>query len=125
MSRFIPPAPIRTSATDSAIFFEHLVILGRHPGVGGVSYLGYPLRLSPSEYRILLCLVDALSNGDRGVGTERLLTALDSEEASETSIDATQVAVYIRRINQKAAGIGGRKLIVRDRHLGYRLNPYM
>ncbi len=69
-----------------------------------VSYLGYPLCLSPSETRILL-------------------SALDGEAVPAAVPTDNTAAVLVGRINRKAAAIGGRKLLISARGQGYRVNP--
>ncbi len=118
------PAALATCMTVS-----HLQWLGDDPATAEVIYLGYPLLLSASERRILFCFLHALDEGEPCVSSEVLAAALPASDRASTE-DATadraaQVHVYLRRINQKAEDIGGRKLILRDRHRGYRLNLNM
>ena len=77
-------------------------------------YMGFPLLLSPIEYRILHCI---FYHSPRPTGTE-LLKALISQDGAT---NADSLAVLIHRINQKAAKIDPRPLIVNEYGKGYRL----
>lgn len=76
--------------------------------------LGYPLLLSPAEFRLLSSVI----NSDLNARTSATLSAL-------TKIPASQIAVLVTRINRKAIVISGRKLILGKSHHGYQLNPYL
>ncbi len=111
----VPVAP----TPDACLIADQLCVWGRGTEECRIQYLGYPLLLSPTERHILLCLLSAMEDGRIGADAAALLPG-----AAETGSSA-EVSVYIRRINRKARDIGGRDLIVRDRHRGYRLNPRM
>ena len=77
-------------------------------------YMGLSLPLSPSEFRILHCI---FYHSPKPTSTELLVALLANEAAkSEDSL-----AVLIHRINQKAAKIDPRPLIVNEYGKGYRL----
>lgn len=77
-------------------------------------YMGLMLPLSPAEFRILHCI---FYHSPRPTSTELLIALLANEGAK--SEDA--LAVLIHRINQKAAEIDPRPLIVNEYGKGYRL----
>lgn len=77
-------------------------------------YMGLSLALSPAEFRILHCI---FYHSPKPTSTELLVALLANEAAkSEDSL-----AVLIHRINQKAAKIDPRPLIVNEYGKGYRL----
>ena len=91
-----------------------------------VLYLGYPLRLSSQERRIVTALADAgRDTGDGFVTTERLQYLSTDPTQATLPCSSGQIAVLVHRINQKAMVIGDRRLIISHRGRGYRLNPYM
>lgn len=77
-------------------------------------YMGLSLPLSPAEFRILHCI---FYHSPRPTSTELLIALLANEGAK--SEDA--LGVLIHRINQKAAEIDPRPLIVNEYGKGYRL----
>ncbi len=79
-----------------------------------VDYMGFSMTLSPLEYRILHCI---FYHSPRSTSTE-LLKALISQDGTTT---ADSLAVLIHRINQKAAKIDPRPLIINEYGKGYRL----
>lgn len=79
-----------------------------------VHYMGLQMTLSPAEFRILHCI---FYRSPRPTGTEQLL-ALSAGEGAKNE-DA--LAVLIHRINQKAAKIDTRPLIINEYGKGYRL----
>lgn len=79
-----------------------------------VDYTGASFMLSPSEYRILHCI---FYHSPRPTSTALLLSLLASEGAKTESA----LAVLIHRINQKAAEVDPRPLIVNEYGKGYRL----
>ncbi len=100
-------------------------------------YMGYPMMLSPIETQIVQVLLtytrtaSELSSGSLSpyLPVSTLITLCgkhhaDSEKAADL-MTAGQLAVHVRRINQKALDTGGRRLILSHKHDGYRLNPYM
>ncbi len=122
------PAP---SALPAVLrIYGHLSVYGQAPDTCQVRYVGYPLLLSPCETQILLRLLDAPER-DRGCvevcELEACLSGYDAVPDGESEDDnrPSEARTFIRRINRKAREIGGRDLIVRDRHRGYRLNPHM
>ncbi len=118
--------PHRDTAPDNEAIYTsigHLQVVGNHPDTARVIYLGYPLQLSPEECRLLLGILSALGEGRDGVDSETLYRTLSDDRSDPSTV--SKVSVYLGRINDKAADISGRKLILHDRHRGYRLNPYM
>ena len=77
-------------------------------------YMGLSLPLSPAEFRILHCI---FYHSPKPTGTELLVALLGSEGAKTEAA----LAVLIHRINQKAAKIDPRPLIVNEYGKGYRL----
>lgn len=77
-------------------------------------YMGLSLPLSPAEFRILHCI---FYHSPRPTNTE-LLVALSAKEGAKNE---AALAVLIHRINQKAAQIDPRPLIVNEYGKGYRL----
>ncbi|MBQ8207787.1 MAG: winged helix-turn-helix transcriptional regulator [Clostridia bacterium] len=82
-------------------------------------YLGYPLELSPAEYRILLYLCGC---GDKTVSVDNILGSCFAESYRMVE---TNIRSHISDINRKAKALGGRRLILSVRGEGYRLNRYM
>ena len=79
-----------------------------------VDYMGLSMTLSPSEYRVLHCI---FYHSPRPTSTALLTSLLANEGAKNESA----LAVLIHRINQKAAEIDPRPLIVNEYGKGYRL----
>jgi DNA-binding response OmpR family regulator len=77
-------------------------------------YMGLSLPLSPAEFRILHCI---FYHSPKPTGTELLVALLGSEGAKTEAA----LAVLIHRINQKAAKIDPRPLIVNEYGKGYRI----
>ena len=78
------------------------------------TYLGYPLRLSDYEYRVLLCL---FRHAPRFVTTDELLsTAFPSARTPQNTLSIT-----VKRINDAAKAISGLKLVQSVYGKGYRL----
>lgn len=77
-------------------------------------YMGLLLPLSPSEFRILHCI---FYHSPKPTSTELLVALL----ANEVAKNEASLAVLIHRINQKAAKIDPRPLIVNEYGKGYRL----
>ncbi len=77
-------------------------------------YMGLSFPLSPAEFRILHCI---FYHSPRPTSTE-LLVALSANEGAKNE---ASLAVLIHRINQKAAQIDPRPLIVNEYGKGYRL----
>lgn len=77
-------------------------------------YMGLSLPLSPAEFRILHCI---FYHSPRPTSTE-LLVALSALDGAKSE---SALAVLIHRINQKAAKIDPRPLIVNEYGKGYRL----
>lgn len=79
-----------------------------------VDYMGTSFTLSVSEHRILHCI---FYHSPRPTSTSLLVSLLANEGAKNESA----LAVLIHRINQKAAEIDPRPLIVNEYGKGYRL----
>ena len=77
-------------------------------------YMGLSLPLSPAEFRILHCI---FYHSPKPTSTE-LLVALSAFDGAKNE---TALAVLIHRINQKAAEIDPRPLIVNEYGKGYRI----
>lgn len=75
--------------------------------------LGYELKLSPTEQRLLRAIAKA-----EGTSHEELLKLLAS------GVKRGNVSVHISSINKKASKISGRKLVILD-NSGYKINPFM
>lgn len=75
--------------------------------------LGYELKLSPSEDKLLRAIAEG------GKSDIDSLTPLLSEGVSRGNI-----AVHINNINKKASKISGRKLVI-HKSSRYIINPYM
>ena len=78
-----------------------------------VRLLGLPLKLTPSEKRLLVAIAEHGS-----ISIEELMTLLN------TGVSRGNVAVHINSINRKAEHIGNRKLIL-FRANAYEINPLM
>ena len=77
-------------------------------------YMGLPLSLSPAEFRILHCI---FYRSPRPTDSEHLVALCADEGASSEE----SLAVLIHRINQKAAEIDPRPLVVNEYGKGYRI----
>ena len=88
----------------------HLVIA---PDGKDILYLGYPMHLTPTEFRILSYLMQR--EGGTSDADAILAHCYQSKQP-----DASNVSVRISLINQKASLIGGRKLILFVRGRGYK-----
>lgn len=138
MSEYSPPV--------SAVLYNWLTLRTEADGTERWTYLGYPLRLSPDESRLLRVLLEqnpAASDPRGYFSVDTVLTALrhmvhplTDEERLDIFFDPEyrlphvpyspeQVAILAGRVNRKAAAIGGRKLILGKSHHGYKVNPYM
>ena len=82
-----------------------------------VIYLGYPLKLTRRELKVLNLIADS----EGGISSQELLAALSTKK----SIGIGNVAVQVFNINQKAKKIGGRSIIVERRTEGYMLAEYL
>lgn len=78
----------------------------------GALLLGFPLKLSPTEHRLLLTIAE------RDASVEQLASLLCE------GVSRQNVAVHINSINRKAEAIGGRKLVIYTDGC-YSLNPSM
>ena len=78
-----------------------------------VFLLGYPLRLSKTEHKLL----DIIARGGR-CGVD------DLAELLPQGVSKGNVAVHINAINKKARAISGRKLIIYEDQ-SYKINPFM
>lgn len=88
--------------------------LRMEPETGRAYYMGFPLSLSPTEFRILHCI---FYRSPRPTGTELLLALCGTEGPS----DVNSLGVLIHRINKRAAEIDARPLVVNEYARGYRL----
>lgn len=79
----------------------------------GIFLLGYPLKLSATEAKLLY----EIAKGGKSSADDLLL--LLSEGVSRGN-----VAVHVNSINRKAHKISGRKLIIHQDG-EYKINPYM
>ncbi len=77
-------------------------------------YLGYRLPLGKPEHAVLSVLTAVPG---RGFDTYALCAA--------SGVSAGNLSLAVRRINEKAARIGGRKLILSGRAGGYRLSEFL
>lgn len=118
MKKTTPPA-----TPEWFLLYEHIKLTVYTDGRETVSYLGYPLLLSPAERCILRTLLANIATEGGFCTTDALRTAV--AEQNGTACSSAQVAVLIGRINRKAHGIGGRKLVEGVSHHGYRLCPYV
>ena len=131
-----------------------LCVIQNSDGKEKLIYVGYPLRLSPDETRLLRVLLardpsQADSQGYTPVDT--VLQAMRKSVADDMTVEHSaaehsaaepscffedfterrekyspqQIAILASRINRKAMAIGGRKLVLGRSHHGYRINPYM
>jgi len=75
--------------------------------------LGFPLKLTPTERRILLSIAE-----NDSVSADELIPLL------KTNVSRTNISVHICEINRKAYSISGRKLVLFEAG-SYKLNPYM
>ena len=80
----------------------------------GAEYMGLPLPLSPAELRVLHCI---FYRSPSYTSTEQLVALCANQGASSED----SLAVLVHRINQKAAKIDPRPLIVNEYGKGYRL----
>ena len=78
------------------------------------AYMGLPLSLSPAEFRILHCI---FYRSPKPTNSEHLVALC----ANDGAANEESLAVLIHRINQKAAKIDPRPLIVNEYGKGYRL----
>ncbi len=105
--------------------YDRLRVVQTDGEAATVIYLGYPLRLSPGETRLLLCLLRET------LLIRRVSPELDTVEVATTTLQAAvdcspeQIKVQVSRINRKAEAIGGRRLILGRSHRGYAFHPYM
>ena len=135
------------SPADTIELFDWLTRRIGRDGRETLTYLGYPLRLSPDEARLLHVLqkadpseadaqgylpVDTVLAGmraavERPLGEEeRLAIFFDGSYVPPAlPYSPAQIANIAQRVNRKAAAIGGRRLILGKSHHGYKINPYM
>ncbi len=106
MANYRHPTP-KTEPPAVCTVLDELCIAGTDPANCTVTYMGYPLLLSPAETRLLLALL-ARSQGEP-----------DSDPSNPS------VRMCVKRINDKTREIGGRDLVVRGRGGAYRVNPQM
>lgn len=137
------------SSDISSLRCDHLTIAKRETGTESLLFLGYPLRLSPDEtrlLRVLLTVDPSLTDSAGYASVDTVLMAMRQTFADEHPLTDTerlaiffdpnysiprvpyspeQIAILAGRVNRKAIAIGGRKLILGKSHHGYRINPYM
>ena len=88
--------------------------LQKAPGGNDFIYLGYPMHLTPTEFRILDYIAERRGGA---VDAETLL-----EHCYQGKIpDVSNVSVRISAINQKARTIGGRRLLYLVNGRGYKI----
>lgn len=129
---------------------RRLWVVQPEKGDEALMYLGYPLRLSPDEARLLRILLEADPAQADAQGYTAVDTVLGAMRSSIAHGDPNpfpdsfpepspgprdprprlpyskeQIAILASRVNRKAMAIGGRKLILGKSHHGYRVNPYM
>ena len=128
---------------------HRLCVIQSSDGKEKLLYVGYPLRLSPDETRLLRVLLASDSSQADSQGytpVDTVLQAMRNSVADDRAVDDSaagsswffedfterrekyspeQIAILASRINRKAMAIGGRKLVLGKSHHGYRINPYM
>lgn len=82
---------------------------------GRLYLLGYPLDLTPRER----CILDVV------IRRYPQTVAVDAICAECVDLSSGSVPVHINAINKKSALIGGRRLIIAQRKVGYILNSFM
>lgn len=138
---------MKTAFLHSAVD-DRLIITEGDGSLPWILYLGYTLRLSPDETRLLCCITSWEESNTSGgfLSTEALLAVMRDRAAAAAPMtdgerlaiffqpdrtppplpySAQQISVLVSRINRKASAIGGRRLILGKSHHGYRLNPYL
>lgn len=116
----------------SPIYFYHILgiakprvphfperILSINEDTGTAVLLGYRLKLSPCEFKIL----SLLYKSDR----DSFIDANTIKSAALSSVGAapSSIPVLVSKINKKAKLISGRPLILCKRNSGYKLNPFL
>ncbi len=138
-----------TAVPVSVVLYGHLTVKFFEDNRATVIYLGYPLTLSPDEFRLLRTILTQPSDQADPQGyfpVPTILNAMRRSVAEEHPLSdeerlaiffggdthaprdpysVEQIAILASRINKKSAAIGGRKLIAGKSHHGYRINPYM
>lgn len=89
-------------------------LLFKAPSGKDYIYLGYPMHLTPTEFRIL----DYIAERQGGAADADALVA---HCYSGKSADAANVSVRVSAINQKARTIGGRRLLHLAQGRGYKI----
>ncbi len=82
-------------------------------------YLGLKMKLTQSEYRILLYMC---TNGEKIFPPEEILAYCFAESYRMVS---TNVKYHISHINKKSKALGDRKIILSVRGKGYKINDHM
>lgn len=103
-----------STSTTLPISYKHITLYTNDSGEEIVQYLGYTLLLSNAERSIVKVLLMA-----------QPIPLSTAEISKATGSSVGQVSVLVHRINQKAFGIGGRRLILGISHHGLRFNEYM
>lgn len=78
-----------------------------------IRYLGYILPLSVGEYKVLEAIID-LGVADKNEIKSHVPNCLKLSKAS--------VSVHVCSINKKALALDGRKLVLWNKGVGYKLN---
>ncbi len=115
---YTDPALLRmlSAFSSSDPFFSYNDILfGK---VGAVLFLGYDMKLTPTERAMLHLLV---TNSDRDVHADELRGVCIGDSYAESNT----VSKHISRINRKAVNIGGRKMIFSPAKGYYRIKKYI
>lgn len=97
---------------DGVLSYRHLTV----DDAGYVELLGTPMNLTHTQFRILRSLAESVPNPVSGGKL--------SEDCLRTG-SRGQISVQIHHINALSEKIGGRKLILNQRGVGYYLNPWM
>lgn len=102
-------------SSSDPFFSYNDILFGK---VGAVLFLGYDMKLTPTERAILHLLI---TNADRNVHIDELRGACigDSYAGNNT------VSKHISQINRKAMNIGGRKMIFSPAQGYYRVKKYI
>ncbi len=106
---------------STQLILSHLTLTERENEPPRVMLLGYSLLLSPSEAAILKACMMAEAAGAPALTSAELASVL----APDGAVSGDQVSVLVNRINRKAYGISGRKLVIGVSHHGYRVNPFL
>ena len=84
---------------------------------GAAIYLGYELKLTPTELQILAAILER----EDGVSSQELLDSL----LGDRRITCGNIAVHVCNINKKARMIGGRSIVSDVPGHGYCIAEYL